>query len=265
MLSAFEGLIRKRFLERFTLKHAMFLELLVAIMFMVSAATAAEGERVTGGKPCLANSQPWQAALFSGFKLNCGGTLIHRSWVLSAAHCKRKCPFPVRLGEHDLKRLDWSEQLKLASKVIVHPGYDPQTKNNDIMLIKLLTPGLNNTILFLYSLFTIKWSPPLNIVFVPHTVHFPDVLHCANITIVNHDVCRSIYPSYINENMVCAGRMEGDTDACQGDSGGPLVCDGKLQGIVSWGPQICAQPNKPGVYVNVCKYVEWIRETIRNN
>uniref|UniRef100_A0A670YRX0 Peptidase S1 domain-containing protein n=1 Tax=Pseudonaja textilis TaxID=8673 RepID=A0A670YRX0_PSETE len=95
--------------------------------------------------------------------------------------------------------------------------------------------------------------------------YYPDVLQCANITIINHNVCQSIYPDYINENMVCAGKMEGGTDSCQGDSGGPLVCNGKLQGIVSWGPYICAQPNKPGVYVNVCKYTNWIQETIQNN
>lgn len=48
--------------------------------------------------------------------------------------------FPVRLGEHHLRRIDWSEQLKLSSKAIVHPEYNRQNLNNDIMLIKLLTP-----------------------------------------------------------------------------------------------------------------------------
>ncbi|XP_020633422.3 serine protease 1 [Pogona vitticeps] len=249
----------------------MFLKLLMTIFCLVPAASAADSERVPGGKPCLPNSQPWQAGLFSGFRLKCGGTLIHRSWVLSAAHCKMRTPFPVRLGEHDLKRVDWTEQLKLASKAIVHPSYDPQTKNHDIMLVKLLTPAcLNNNV----KILDLPTTCP-----VPGTkclvsgwgtttspkVTFPDVLHCANITIISHNICQSIYPGYINENMVCAGRMEGGTDTCQGDSGGPLVCNGKVQGIVSWGPQICAQPNKPGVYVNVCKYVEWIRETIANN
>uniref|UniRef100_A0A8C5RVU8 Peptidase S1 domain-containing protein n=1 Tax=Laticauda laticaudata TaxID=8630 RepID=A0A8C5RVU8_LATLA len=234
-------------------------------------ATAAEGNKILGGKPCVPHSQPWQAALFSGFRLICGGTLIHPSWVVSAAHCRKSSIFPVRLGEHHLRCIDWSEQLKLSSKAIVHPEFNRRTLNNDIMLIKLLTPATLNDKVKVLDLSANCPEPGAKCLISgwgttssPQT-NYPDVLQCANVTIINHNVCQSIYPDYINENMICAGKMEGGTDSCQGDSGGPLVCNGKLQGIVSWGPYICAQSNKPGVYVNVCKYINWIQETIQNN
>ncbi|XP_065275989.1 kallikrein-15-like [Emys orbicularis] len=50
-----------------------------------------------------------------------------------------------------------------------------------------------------------------------------------------------------------------------GDSGGPLVCNGKLQGVVSWGDVPCVSTLKPGVYMNICKYHDWLQATMWAN
>lgn len=49
----------------------------------------------------------------------------------------------------------------------------------------------------------------------------------------------------------------------QGDSGGPLVCNGMAVGVVSFNMGICDYPNVPNVYVNLSKYIPWIKEIRR--
>lgn len=75
-----------------------------------------------------------------------------------------------------------------------------------------------------------------------------------------------VHGAAILPGMLCAGFLEGGTDACQGDSGGPLVCEEgteelrlTLRGIISWGSG-CGDRYKPGVYTNVANYLAWIRE-----
>uniref|UniRef100_A0A2K5F7U2 Kallikrein related peptidase 8 n=1 Tax=Aotus nancymaae TaxID=37293 RepID=A0A2K5F7U2_AOTNA len=91
--------------------------------------------------------------------------------------------------------------------------------------------------------------------------NFPDTLNCAEVKIFPQKKCEDAYPEQITDAMICAGNNNG-ADTCQGDSGGPLVCDGALQGITSWGSDPCGRPNRPGVYTNICRYLDWIKKII---
>merc|ERR1712080_431885 len=61
-------------------------------------------------------------------------------------------------------------------------------------------------------------------------------------------------------SFVCAGGESGK-DSCEGDGGSPLVCEQNgvwyLAGLVAWGIG-CANPNIPGVYVNIPSFSDWI-------
>lgn len=51
----------------------------------------------------------------------------------------------VRLGESNIRKVEGSEQIVYASKIIPHPKYDNDTTDNDIMLIKLNSPATINS------------------------------------------------------------------------------------------------------------------------
>ena len=89
-----------------------------------------------------------------------------------------------------------------------------------------------------------------------------NVLKYASVPLITNEDCIQSYQ--LTSNMVCAGFKEGGKDACQNDSGGPLVVPRSsrdataiIYGVVSWGDG-CAQPDYPGVYSRVAKYLDWI-------
>ncbi|KAM7059355.1 kallikrein-5-like [Molossus nigricans] len=230
-----------------------------------------DSSRIVNGTDCDRNSQPWQAALLlKPNQLYCGAVLVDPRWLLTAAHCRKKL-FKIRLGHHSLSAAyEHGQQLFQGIKSIPHPGFSHPGHSNDLMLIKL-----NRRILDSQNVRPVNISSHCPSVGTSclvsgwgttssPQVNFPKVLQCLNITVLSHERCKEAYPGQIDATMFCAGDEAG-RDSCQGDSGGPVVCNGTLQGLVSWGDFPCAQPNKPGVYTNLCKFTKWIQDTIRAN
>nr|XP_039322474.1 kallikrein-12 isoform X1 [Saimiri boliviensis boliviensis] len=231
----------------------------IFLLLCVLGLSQATTSKIYNGTECGSNSQPWQVGLFEGTRLRCGGVLIDRRWVLTAAHCSGS-RYWVRLGEHSLSRLDWTEQIRRSGFSVTYPGYQGASRNHehDLRLLRLGLPArITSSVRPLplpsdcatagtkchvsgWGITNHPWNP------------FPDLLQCLNLSIVSHATCSDVYPGRITSNMVCAGGVKGQ-DACQGDSGGPLVCDGVLQGLVSWGSVgPCGQDGIPGVYTYVC-------------
>ncbi|KAK1329902.1 hypothetical protein QTO34_010085 [Cnephaeus nilssonii] len=255
--------------------------LLVFSFLLMSAAAQDNSGKVLKGQECAPHSQPWQVALFDRGRFNCGASLVSPYWVLSAAHCQTR-HMRVHLGEHNLRKRDGTEQLRTVTRIIPHPGYVARTHLHDLMLLRLARPARLSSQVRPASLparcpqagdpcVVSGWGlvsaygsetsgspesqgaePPRHLALRQHQHHLGRLLQQG-------------LPGHLMSTMVCAGVEGGGTDSCEGDSGGPLVCGGILQGIVSWGDVPCDTTTKPGVYTKVCRYIDWIRDTMRRN
>ncbi|XP_049920805.1 trypsin I-P1-like [Epinephelus moara] len=226
--------------------------------------------RIIGGQEVPPYSIKYQASLqYETGQHYCGGTLVHPQWVVSAAHCWRPSSLmQVTLSEHNLRKTEGFEQVFNVSQIFVH-NYNYKSFNNDIMLIKLSEPAQLNahvqpavlpdgdTPPLRYDVCTVSGWGVTQI----YSYKLSPVLRAVDVKIIPY--CTYYYWGRITSNMLCAGTRYGGKDSCQGDSGGPLICNGRFEGIVSWGIS-CANPYFPGVYTKVRNYVPWINWVINN-
>ncbi|KAK6640427.1 hypothetical protein RUM44_012122 [Polyplax serrata] len=230
---------------------------------------------VVGGTVAREGSFPFAVSLRDQF-LNvafCGGALIHKSYVLTAAHCVQTDPKEIRIG---MGSVDLDKQtLVEVEKKFANPKYKPNLGfEHDIALLKLKEPvTLSRTVQlidFMYDknlddkeVTAMGWGRTGE-----HKPASTLLLHL-NKTVMSNSECKErMGPGHgtIGEGNICFSG-EPNYGVCFGDSGGPLlyVDNGKKYtvGVVSWG--IPCALGKPDVYVRVSHYTDWIKKIIEDN
>ncbi|KAH6930000.1 hypothetical protein HPB50_007940 [Hyalomma asiaticum] len=99
--------------------------------------------RIVGGRDAYDGEFPWIVSLRINGQHECGGTIIGKRWILTAAHCLQRATLRnlrVRVGEYHLYQAESGHSsLDLApEKLLLHPLFgQPKRLSNDIGLLRL--------------------------------------------------------------------------------------------------------------------------------
>lgn len=235
--------------------------------------------RIVGGKETTIAEHPYIVSLqLMGYNHKCGGSIISKNYVLTAAHCVtpymssyRKKMLKIRAGSSMVYK---GGSIHNVDKLIVHEKFSINhhgAPDNDIALIKVKPSfkyGKNIQPISLHTTnenITISAGNETTVTGWGSTASgksFTSKLRTVDVPIVPQSDCNTAYRKMggVKKGKICAGRMGvGGRDSCQGDSGGPLILRRKrlLIGIVSYGIG-CGRHDHPGVYTHVQHYDHWI-------
>ncbi|XP_017008973.3 serine protease grass [Drosophila takahashii] len=236
--------------------------------------------RIIGGRNVQISAHPWMAYLHYESQFYCGGTLINRQFVLTAAHCldaARK--LTVRLGGMSLSSSD-NSMCQLGAedyevdRAFKHKYFTPTIYLNDIAMLRLarsveynvhirpiciiLDPAMQRLVEDGMSLTATGWG-------LTDNGSEASDLQEASIVVMNRNICSDLYNVPVGLNQICAGDSE--TNTCMGDSGGPLggivnyYGEPKFvqYGLTSFGDKECRAPS---VYTDLSTYSGWIEMVV---
>jgi len=233
---------------------------------------------VINGTDADPHTAPYIVSLATKFEKHshiCGGTIISKDWILTAAHCiSNPVGMSVIAGLHKRAEVDERTQQRLIDFGHVHNDYKGGVGPYDIALLHVSESFTFNEWVKPASLPSREeihdgethlygWGQPKSYVFTA-----AKTLQTVTTQVVPYEKCKSSLPddAPIDPKNVCSDSLEQSISACNGDSGGPLVIENEgapseLIGIVSWGYIPCGLANRPSIYTRVSAYIDWISNT----
>ncbi len=272
-------------------KSSICISSLSSLIIFLLCVQPALAQRVIGGENAQEGAYPWMVGLADASKNSleeahfCGGTLIDRYWVLTAAHCIDDLSslfidsLDVFLGANDLINPQSGYERIRVKNSYVHPAFGSGSPFQfDIALLELSSPSDQFPIELAdqgdESLYD-AGTPAKVLGWGLKNTNFDAATYLqeAAVEMIDIGVCNGVnaYNGGISSDMVCAGYQTGQqpAGAASGDSGGPLfvrIRNGWTQtGIVSWGERLWTTDVFPGVYQKVANHRNWIEDTIANN
>ncbi|KAF2881528.1 hypothetical protein ILUMI_24646 [Ignelater luminosus] len=256
----------------------MLVQILLIFMLSMYAANC-----IRKGNNAKENQFPYQALInYSSLGSICGGVLIHKKFVLTAAHCKLPSKpdknYKVVLGCY---RLTDGGQVINIINFIPHPKFNKFSGTispHDIALVEMAKSIKQSPAVKPITLGNLEDCDSLGEAIVsgwgarkPYNLKVPNILQHATVSRISNKDCTKQLINVIgdfkplDDTMICTkSKLNNNQSTCFGDDGGPLVlvANYRLVGIISWYIPPCGLYDAPSVYTSICAHSDFIKQHV---
>ena len=270
------------------------------LLAMVVSDTVYSANRLVGGADAESEeAYPWMVSLRSSATGEhvCGGTLVHRRWVMSASNCFYGEPaeaISVYVGDYDLARIEDTEQ-RMSVVNRVESGRDlmllelAESVDTDVYpVLRMANAEVQENVSEGDLLTVVGWgdissdeailsdeeelSTKLGELQLPVYAQFQcyDRHGGGDLEKAYDDEYLPILGEAIDEKHICAGHTvvpeEGPEGVCNGDNGGPLLLmlnnEWYQVGVTSLPKAECGGIEAPDLFTRVSEFKAWIDSVI---
>ncbi|XP_076678240.1 trypsin-1-like [Andrena cerasifolii] len=249
----------------------MFLQLCLFSLLAFVAAVPTPDESsvyIPGGHDVKIEDVPYQVSLHALGKSHCGGAILSKSWVITAAKCTSYAPNVMTVRAGSTKHSSGGT-IHSVDEIIRYPNYTINNHGvpiNDVAVLKLRPPidlnGIPKAIQI--SKDVVRSGVRTTITGWGATDESGtqwNTLRRLYLNSITKESCDEAYEELVKlpEAKICV-EAPGGKGVCNGDEGGPVTVDDQLAGLVSW-HYGCGEKGYPDVHTELYPVRDWVMST----
>ncbi|XP_021709865.1 chymotrypsin-2 [Aedes aegypti] len=241
-----------------------FVILLICLLAGVVFAVPAHDKRIVGGIPAESGDAPWMVSMRNSFNIHfCGGTLLNRRFVLTAASCMQGRLSSTTMAVVGSRFLNTVAAPYYGLQTITHPQYNQNTLEFNVALFQTI-----QNVVFTSIVQPIQLNPDFIMAgsrgrmfgwgSTANGGGNSNALNFVNLNVIDNDNCRGFLGAdgmRVGASSMCTLNREGQ-GLCTNDAGGALTLDSQAIGVASW--KVPCATGRPDVFVRISAIRDWI-------